>query len=233
MITERQKILLNKIVEGYIKSAQPVSSLSLEKECDLKICPATIRNDMKGLSDAGLICQPHTSAGRIPTDQGYRFFVNDLLNKQLGNTNEIGLMKEIDACENAIKLLQHITRSVADFSSSLVMGYLSNEKILFKEGWEDVIQEPEFKEHDFAANFAGFIKDFEDEIGSLNIHSSIEIYIGEENPFSKAGDFSIMLSKCRFPDKEEGILGIVGPKRMAYKENIKLMNSLIKLLDNF
>ena len=74
----RQQDLLLKIVEEYINTAKPVSSQLLEKKHSFKVCPATIRNEMQALTKKGYIFQPHTSAGRVPTDKGYRFFVDCL-----------------------------------------------------------------------------------------------------------------------------------------------------------
>ncbi len=77
-ITERQEKILNKVLQEYIKSAQPVSSQLLEKKYDFGISPATIRIEMQKLTDKGFLYQPHTSAGRVPTDKGYRLFVDKL-----------------------------------------------------------------------------------------------------------------------------------------------------------
>ena len=77
-ITDRQKGILNTLVEEYISSAEPVSSKELQKKHDFGVSPATIRNEMQRLMDAGFISQPHTSAGRVPTDKGYRFYVDNL-----------------------------------------------------------------------------------------------------------------------------------------------------------
>jgi len=77
--TQRQTEILNRLIQEYIDSARPVSSQLLEKKYDFSICPAMIRIEMQKLTDQGFICQPHTSAGRVPTDKGYRFFVDNLL----------------------------------------------------------------------------------------------------------------------------------------------------------
>src|SRR3990167_8071237 len=78
-ISERQNLILNKAIEEYILSAQPVSSSLLEKKYDFGISPAMIRIEMQKLTEGGFLLQPHTSAGRVPTDKGYRLFVDELL----------------------------------------------------------------------------------------------------------------------------------------------------------
>lgn len=232
-ITQRQKEILNRLVEEYINSAEPVSSKLLEKRYDFRISPATIRIEMQKLTDDGFISQPHTSAGRIPTDKGYRFFVNNLFEKGVPEAKDIfnledGLEKEMG---DRVRFIQRLTKNLAAFSSDLALGYLFNEDVLWKEGWEGVLQEPEFETPELIINFADVIKNFEKEIEEFKINSGIKVYIGKENPFSKAKEFSIIISSCNFPNKEKGVLAIMGPKRMAYERNISLINTLIKLLE--
>lgn len=78
-LTERERLILNSIVESYIQTANPVGSRYLAKKYKLNISSATIRNVMMDLEDMGYLIQPHTSAGRIPTDKGYRFYVDSLM----------------------------------------------------------------------------------------------------------------------------------------------------------
>ena len=231
--SERQEKILNTIVREYVDSAQPVSSQSLEKKYDFGICPATIRIEMQKLTDTGFLYQPHTSAGRVPTDKGYRFFVNNLFEK--GIPEEKDFLKLEDLIEREIgdrvRFLQSLTKNLASFSSNLALGYLFDEDLFWKEGWEDVLGEPEFKETKVITDFADVIRHFEKEIEDIKINSGIKVYIGKENPFSKVKDFSIIISKCHFPNDGKGVLAIAGPKRMAYDKNINSLNSLTKLLE--
>lgn len=232
-LTERQGNLLNRIVKEYIDSAEPVSSQLLEKKYNLKISPATVRNEMQKLTDAGFIFQPHTSAGRVPTDKAYRFFVNDLIEKGFSEKKESfktsGLIEK--EMGDTVKLLQSLTKNLASFSSSLALGYLFDEDILLKEGWEGVLQEPEFKETSLISEFADVIKKFEKEVEDMKVNSEIKVFIGKENPFSKTKEFSIIISGCQMPHNKKGVLAIAGPKRMSYEKNINSLNSLIKNLE--
>ena len=233
-ITDRQKEILNSIIAEYIRSAQPVSSKLLEKKHKkFQVCPATIRNEMQKLTEAGFIFQPHTSAGRVPTDKGYRFFVDDLLEEE---TFDDGFdSKTEEWVENdfndALKLIQFLTRNLASSSSNLVLGYLADEKILWKEGWDRIFREPEFQEKKTIADFFGLLSNFEKEMDNLKVDSGLRISIGRENPFPKAREFSTIIARCRFPRGEDGFLAIMGPKRMAYDKNINSLNHLIKILE--
>jgi heat-inducible transcriptional repressor len=76
---ERRAAILRAVVEGYIETAQPVGSAAVARDGDIKVSPATIRNEMVALEQDGYLVQPHTSAGRIPTDKGYRHFVDSFV----------------------------------------------------------------------------------------------------------------------------------------------------------
>ena len=78
MLEDRKLDVLRAIVEDYVSTHEPVGSKALVERHNLGVSPATIRNDMAALEDEGYIAQPHTSAGRIPTDKGYRLFVDRL-----------------------------------------------------------------------------------------------------------------------------------------------------------
>lgn len=82
-LADRESMILSCVVESYVKTAVPVGSRNLAKAFGLGISPATIRNVMNDLEELGYLCQPHVSAGRIPTDKGYRFFVDSLMSLQM------------------------------------------------------------------------------------------------------------------------------------------------------
>lgn len=233
LLTERQTEILNSIVEEYIDLAEPVSSKLLEKKWDFEICPATIRIEMQKLTEGGLIFKPHTSSGRVPTDKGYRYFVDELLEKDLFE-DEVNIKIEnlfTEEIENNINFIQSLTKNLAIVSSSLVLGYLPDEKILWKEGWEEILQEPEFQEKSIIHNFAEVINNFEEMMRNVELDSHISIFIGKENPFKKAKEFTTMITRCKFPNNKKGILAILGPKRMSYEKNINSLSVLVKMLE--
>jgi len=235
MITERQKSILDKIIQEYIDSARPVSSRLLEKKYRFGIRPAMIRIEMQKLTDQGFLFQPHTSAGRAPTDKAYRFFVNKLLESETPEFKEIFKIEEIfqETRKDILRWASQLTRFLAEESSNFAILHLLERDLFWKEGWGEILREPEFEEKDLLFSFTEFLENFEKNIKNLKINSKIKVYIGKENPFPKNKDFSIIISKCHLPKKEEGILSILGPKRMSYDRNICLMNSLVKLLEKF
>ena len=226
-ITERQNQILDVIIEEYIESARPVSSQLLEEKHNFGIRPASIRLEMQKLTDEGYLMQPHTSAGRVPTDKGYRFFVDELLESS-ERQEELENEWLKDQIDDKVKFIQQLTKNLAESCDALVLSYLQEEKLFWKEGWEEVLREPEFDEKGYTANFADFLEDFEQNIQDLELGSEIKIFIGRENHIKKAKDFSIIISRCDFPN-DEGIISLLGPKRMDYDKNISLMNSLAEV----
>ena len=91
-LNERQKKILKAIIKTYLETGEPVGSRTISKYADLNVSSATIRNEMSDLTDMGYILQPHTSAGRIPSDKGYRLYVDELMNEK---EEEIAQIKEL------------------------------------------------------------------------------------------------------------------------------------------
>ena len=235
-ITERQADILNKIVKEYIKLVHPVSSQLIERKFHLGISPATIRIEMQKLTDEGYLSQPHTSAGRIPTDKGYRFLVDKFFKEGPANFSDFGkkFFDELEKMEREIKdpfrFIQQITKRVAEVSSALAISYLARNRFIFKEGFAEVSHEPEFKNSSYFSNFIQMIEEWEENFEDFEPFSDVEVYIGKENPFRKAKDFSTIISTCSFPEEKTGFIAIFGPTRMSYEKNIGLLKSLSEYL---
>ncbi len=104
-LDERKKIILIAVIKNYLETGEPVGSRTISKYTDLNLSSATIRNEMADLEELGYIIQPHTSAGRIPSDKGYRFYVDQLMNdkvKEVEEMKEVLLEKE-EKMENLLK----------------------------------------------------------------------------------------------------------------------------------
>ncbi len=121
MVEDRKLAVLRAIVEDYVATHEPVGSKSLVERHQLGVSPATVRNDMAALEEEGLIAQPHTSAGRIPTDKGYRLFVDRLsqlkplrpAERRAITTLLEGAVDLDDVVQRSVRLLAQLTRQVA------------------------------------------------------------------------------------------------------------------------
>ncbi|WP_033153948.1 heat-inducible transcriptional repressor HrcA [Pseudobutyrivibrio ruminis] len=112
-LDERKVKILNAIIKNYLETGEPVGSRTISKYTDLNLSSATIRNEMSDLEDLGYIVQPHTSAGRIPSDKGYRFYVNNLIAEK---DKEVADMHEwmIEKTEKMESLLKNVAKTLAN-----------------------------------------------------------------------------------------------------------------------
>ncbi len=237
-LSKRQEKILNALIQEYTKTAEPVSSKLLSKKKGFSVCPATIRNELQELTDMGYIYQPHTSAGRAPTSKAYRYFVDNLFNlsaPSLFNSffdGDFDFFSSQDQTE--LKFFESLTKNLARSSAGLVMTYLPESDCMLKEGWEDLFSNPEFKEKSYIDRFIEEVESIEKNIKRIAENSdgkSVNVYIGGEKPIPDSEDFSLIISKSKFPNRQEGIVAIFGPARMEYEKNIGLLQSLIKFLE--
>ena len=242
VMDEHQKSLLFAVINEYIKNAQPVSSKWIAECGDFDASTATLRNELALLDEDGFLYQPHTSAGRVPTDKGYRVFVNMLLDEIESRT----ATRDMTAKEETIaRVLQQIMRlraeehslfaelgrTLASLSSSTVFsGPISKEKIMFKSGIHEVLSQPELEDISMRKHFGDIVDSMEANLKAF--YSILEndkptVLIGKENPINNAKDFSMIIMKHRIFGGEDGIIVMFGPKRMNYEKNLRLLQTLI------
>ncbi|WP_144593955.1 heat-inducible transcriptional repressor HrcA [Priestia flexa] len=126
MLTDRQLLILQVIIDDFIRSAQPVGSRTLSKKSEINFSSATIRNEMSDLEELGFIEKTHTSSGRVPSEKGYRYYVDHLLSPQLLTNEDISTVKSLFA-ERVVELeeiVQKSARILSDLTSltSIVLG---------------------------------------------------------------------------------------------------------------
>jgi heat-inducible transcriptional repressor len=135
MITKRQEKILNTLTQEYIKTAKPVSSKFLEKKCKLGVCPATIRIELQKLAELGFIKQPHTSAGRVPTNTAYRFFLDKVFSERKSSLLDL-VSKEVEATrkqiEQELKLAEELRSSLEEIFSVFEKDFVSEKDDLFE-----------------------------------------------------------------------------------------------------
>ncbi len=233
-LTERQEKLLNTLIKDYINTAKPISSKHLQKRYDLDVCSATVRGEMQKLTKEGYLTQPHTSSGRVPTNKGYRFFVDSFLEED-SRGNSCPSLKELREAEKDIfRFAELITKTLADNSCNLVMSCLLKKGLVWEDGWEEIFQIPEFEEKSFRDSFVKEVKSLEKKFEELSdLPNEVSVYIGREESMLNSKDVSLIITKGRFPDQEEGMIAVLGPNRMPYDRNISTMNSLITLFEDF
>ena len=132
-LDERKKIILIAIIKNYLETGEPVGSRTISKYTDLNLSSATIRNEMADLEELGYIIQPHTSAGRIPSDKGYRFYVDQLMNdkvKEVEEMKEVLLEKE-EKMENLLKQVAKKLAVNTNYASMISAPSIHGNKLKF------------------------------------------------------------------------------------------------------
>lgn len=128
-LDERKVKILKAIVSNYLETGEPVGSRTISKYTDLNLSSATIRNEMSDLEDMGYICQPHTSAGRIPTDKGYRFYVDSLMNEKIEaetETEKGNLLERVDKMEKMLKQVARVLAANTNYATLVTTPQYNN-----------------------------------------------------------------------------------------------------------
>lgn len=132
-LDERKIKILQAVVRNYLESGEPVGSRTISKYTDLNLSSATIRNEMADLEELGLICQPHTSAGRIPTDKGYRLYVDKMLEekeKEVEDMKEMLLQKE-EKIDNLLKKVAKVLATNTNYATMISAPQYNKNKLKF------------------------------------------------------------------------------------------------------
>lgn len=237
----RQKSILNAIIKEYIQTAEPVGSKILVEKYHFNLSSATLRHEMKEIEDMGFLTQPHTSAGRIPTDKGYRFFVDSLMGeKELTINEQRQLQAELLKTKAKYnRLAKSTAKLLSRLSDNLVISGMLDSQDVWEAGMPKLLKQPEFKNPDEVYDVAEALDLLDDNIDTLcdkvvaghrTIKSKcVKVYIGKENPLH-IKNCSMIVSQIKYPSGEKGFIAIIGPKRMHYDKNISLLEHITKFL---
>ena len=132
-LTDRKKRILKAIIKTYMETGEPVGSRTISKDADLNVSSATIRNEMSDLTDMGYIVQPHTSAGRIPSDKGYRLYVDELMKEKEDEIEEIRnlMIEKTDKMEKVLKKVARVLASNTNYATMVSVPQYSGNKLKF------------------------------------------------------------------------------------------------------
>ncbi len=238
MSEERKKKVLQAIINHFVETAEPVGSNTILVSYQFHVSPATIRNDMMTLEEEGYIYQPHTSAGRIPTDKGYRLFVDEMADyktARLEALHDLITIREKYRIEKVREKLYDAVSLIARATNSVSFATTPDNPHTFFLGMSNVLRQPEFSQNSVHASEVMEVLEhgdnFVNTLASLDINDSARTFIGEENILPQIQSCSIIVTKYE-NEGYKGYLGILGPKRMGYAYNIVLLEEIKKLLTN-
>ena len=219
----RRRLVLTATINRYIKNALPVSSLDIAKEFDLS--PATIRNIFVELEEAGFLTHPHTSAGRVPTDKGYHYYVDLLSSKiELLDEEKNSITKqyeqEINRLEEILEKTSEVISTITHYTS--IVSFLEWHDRFFYKGISFVLEQPEFKDTGRTRFLIKMIEEKERLLDILNrdFKEKVIIYIGEELGCAEMRDCALAVTSYSVKNKPLGRMAVLGPSRMEYQHII-------------
>ncbi len=230
-MTERQKQILCAIVEQYAEVAVPVGSSLLAKVFD--VSSATIRAEMAELERLGYIAQPHTSAGRIPTDHGYRFYVNNLTMKAESAQPEKRAERALTARMQHAGLPERTIRNAVDtlveLTHNLGLATIGNQ--LYMSGLSNLFGQPEFIGGNQVQQVARLLDNLEPWLREAAPNEPLSVFIGSENPIGRSAGVSLVISRFSSPFSDHSYIGTLGPTRQSYRDVMSLVAHTGKTLE--
>lgn len=223
-MTNRQKQILHAIVEQYAEVASPVGSSLLAKL--FNVSSATIRAEMAELEREGYITQPHTSAGRVPTDKGYRFYVNALSSlPELPSLPEGRAEKALSARVQHGGLPERTIRNAVDTLVELThnLGIATIGQQLYMSGLSNLFGQPEFIHAGQVQQVASLLDNLEPWLREAAPNEPLSVYIGRENPIGRSAGCTLIVSRFRSPFSDSSYIGVLGPTRQNYRDVMMLV----------
>ncbi len=240
-LTERQRLILAMLIQDYVRTAQPVASGALVRQHGLGVSTATVRHELASLEALGLLEQPHTSAGRVPTVAGYRYFVEHLMRSAVLSPEERRMIRHQfhqagwDG-EHWMSLSAAVVARISGAAGLVAEASGAGRPRLYHAGLVEILYVPEFADSD---RLRGVVELLEYGHGLEPIidrlpETGVQVIIGGEPLLERTPYLTLVLARFGRPPGFSGVLGVVGPTRLAYQRAVStvgfvsgLMNQLI------
>jgi len=233
-MTDRQFQILAAIIEQHAEIAAPIGSVMLAQL--FNVSSATIRSEMARLEEMGYIVQPHTSAGRVPTDTGYRFYVNSLTQshekepQQLESRSVRALEARVGKTDGrADRAIRSAVDSLVEQTQNLGIATIGDE--LYMSGIGNLFSQPEFMQGNHAQAVARLLDNLEPWLREAAPNEPLNVYIGSENPIGKASGATLIISRFRSPYSDRSYIGVLGPTRQSYDKVMRLVRHTGAMLE--
>ncbi|KKT71915.1 MAG: Transcriptional regulator of heat shock protein [Candidatus Uhrbacteria bacterium GW2011_GWE2_45_35] len=225
----RGERILRAIIEEYIRSAQPVGSKFLVERCGFEVSPATIRNEMVALEDEGYLRSPHPSAGRVPTEKAYEYYLRNFVGSKPGQKISSRLRQAALADDDDETKLKKMAKILVDISGETAIVAFGPHHSYYT-GVSNLFQKPDFQNLEVLQGLSSMVDRFDEVVTQIFDQIAVEpqIMIGQENPFGD--DMAAILVKYQLPNKVTGFLGLLGPLRMDYQKNLTLIEGVREIL---
>lgn len=228
----RKRAILSATINKYIKEAAPVSSEDIA--ADFELSPATIRSIFAELEEDNYLTHPYTSGGRVPTNKGYRYYVDLLISQtELLKEEKEQILKEYKReMKQFEEILDRTSEIISNITNYTGIAFAQCQEKLFCKGISLILNQPEFKDYE---KLRLLIKIIEEKQLLLNIFNrdfteKVKVYIGEELGCSEMQGCSLVISSYRLKDKSVGRLAALGPMRMEYNHTIPALEYISGVL---
>lgn len=231
MLSSRQEALLDTIIAEYTASAKPVSSGQLAELEWHHVSPATVRNDMAVLEEAGYLHQPHTSAGRIPTELAWRWYVKRVMpDTQIGKRER----EHLDAVartqgDTEQEMLRKLAKALAGIIEEAVIIAFDKTDTYYT-GLANLFHQPEFEDINVLQNLSKVVDQLDEVMAGMygRVGNDVSVLVGRDNPFSVS--CGVVLGRYTMPDKTTGVIAFLGPIRQDYNEHRAILRYTQALL---
>ncbi|KKR14610.1 MAG: Transcriptional regulator of heat shock protein [Candidatus Falkowbacteria bacterium GW2011_GWA2_39_24] len=222
-MNSRQEDILQALIEQYISSGSPVSSGLIAQQAGLNVSSATVRNEFAALEEDDYIQQPHTSAGRLPTEKAYHWYITRLNNRPIDNQVNTDLVEWFDHL--GITEFKQVAKQLAGLTNLAVFWQHGDD--VYCTGLTNLWQQPEYNQHQVLCDLSATIDRLDEIINQIfvDLPSTTQVLLGAESPFGRTA--SVIITKYD-SDQGSGVIGILGPWRMDYDRNLRI----IKYINN-
>jgi len=232
-MNDRQIAVLSAIIEEYTRTGLPIGSKYLSDTYIHGVSPATIRHDMGVLEEEGFLYQPHVSSGRIPTDKGYRYFVESIMqNRELDRNEQLQMQKELlQLRAKNVRMARTTAKLLSALSGNVGVSGIIDREEFYEFGLRRLLEEKHDK--DELCQLAEALDYIDEKIDVLldgMKDGDTKIYIGDENPIHEISGYSMVVSPYKNKEGERGIVAVIGPKRMQYERNKSIVEFVKKYL---
>lgn len=224
---ERLKQALSLVIDKAVKTGEPVGSQSLVEHYNLDVSPATVRNYFSELENLEYIMQPHTSSGRLPTEKGYKYFVENLMPVHtLTRKDGLDLAEALKHNDEDHRSVKTLAKTVAEMAqNAAIVGIGSHDS--YYTGLSNLFAQPEFKDWNRIVSLSDVLDKMDDVLAKLRSvrFDQPTVLIGTDCPFGSLCG-SVVVS---FPGY---MIGILGPMRMDYAQATAIMKKIQLLISN-
>jgi transcriptional regulator of heat shock response len=221
----RLEKILTLVIEDFIATAEPVGSQALVNQHQLDVSPATVRNWFADLVEQGMLVQPHTSAGRIPSEAAYRWYVETQLGEpSINKRDQLVLERIAQESSDTDRKIKAAAKACANTAGvAAIVG--TNASDSYYTGLTELFQQPEFRDWSRVVTMSAVLDKLDDQLAKLRrvSYQQPTILIGEQCPFGNACSTVLVT----LPDAS--LLALLGPIRMPYRETRNLLSAVVSV----